>query len=179
MNHKHRTHFFILFVLCAGFIVFLGYRIFVSQKTQSLQQGTDQTTAVESASVPISESTFSARYKDVIEIFTPLPKSEIKLQDVTTTIQIKGQARGAWFFEASFPIELVDSSGEIMATGIAQADDEWMTEQFVPFHATVTFYTSFVKTGDTGTLLFKKDNPSGDPEHDDIFLVPVQFVHSL
>src|SRR3990167_5567670 len=35
-----------------------------------------------------------------------------------------GRARGYWFFEASFPIELLDKDGNVLATAIAQAESE-------------------------------------------------------
>lgn len=91
---------------------------------------------------------------------------------VTSPLTITGQARGTWFFEASFPITLVDANGEELATAIAQAQSEWMTTDFVPFKADL----SFPKPKTTsGTLIIKKDNPSGLPEHDAELRIPVNF----
>ncbi len=74
-----------------------------------------------------------------------------------------GKARGNWFFEASFPIELWDKDGKIIATGVAQAESEWMTTEFVPFKAEIKAPTSYIGPA---TLVLKKDNPSGLPEND-------------
>lgn len=92
---------------------------------------------------------------------------------VASPLTIVGRARGTWFFEASFPVEIQDSNGEILGRGIAQAKSDWMTEDFVPFEATVTF----VKNKDikTGVIVLRKDNPSGLPENDDALFVPVAF----
>jgi len=93
-------------------------------------------------------------------------------ETVSSPLVISGRARGYWFFEASFPVELLDDSGSVIASGIATAQDEWMTEAFVPFSATLEFSSPVTEKG---TLILKKDNPSGLPEHDDRLVVPVRF----
>ena len=98
---------------------------------------------------------------------------------VTSPLSLKGQARGNWYFEASAPVALVNWDGLIIAEGIITADGEWMTTEFVPFTGQLTF-TSPYKTGDPdfmkrGTIIFKKDNPSGLPENDDALEIPVLF----
>lgn len=74
-----------------------------------------------------------------------------------------GKARGNWFFEASFPVVVLDKSGNTLATGIAQAQSDWMTTEFVPFKADIKIPDSY--TG-KATLILKKDNPSGMTEKD-------------
>ena len=80
-----------------------------------------------------------------------------------------GEARGTWYFEASFPVEVRDPSNKIIGHGVAQAEGNWMTEDFVPFSAPIKI------EGYTGpaTLVFLKDNPSGLPEKDDAVLFPI------
>ena len=91
-------------------------------------------------------------------------------QIITSPLTIEGKARGTWFFEASFPIELVDEYNNHLAVGIAQAQSDWMTEDFVEFKAQL----EFVAGADMkGFLIFRKDNPSGLPENDKEFIVPV------
>lgn len=104
---------------------------------------------------------------DLITISSPRPGTL-----VTSPLQITGQARGYWFFEASFPVKLLDAQGNELATGVVTAEGEWMTEEFVPFKAELTFSKPAVSTG---TLLLMKDNPSGLPENDDSLRVPVKF----
>jgi hypothetical protein len=90
---------------------------------------------------------------------------------VTSPLMVIGEARGTWFFEASFPIRVMDDQGNQVGIGIAQAEGEWMTTDFVPFSAVAEFST----TASHGSLVFEKDNPSGDPENAAQVTVPVQF----
>jgi hypothetical protein len=46
-----------------------------------------------------------------------------------------------------------------------------MTENFVPFTATLTF--SAQPAGSLGKLILKKDNPSGEPQNSYSIVVPV------
>ncbi len=91
---------------------------------------------------------------------------------ITSPLTVTGEARGYWFFEASFPLELRDMDGNVLGKNIAQAQTEWMTEDFVPFSTTITFATT---TATSGVLVLIKDNPSALPEHDDAFEIPVLF----
>lgn len=92
---------------------------------------------------------------------------------VNSPLLVSGKARGSWFFEASFPIYLLDSHGNMLGQGIAQAQGDWMTSDYVPFTATITFTADSQIVGDAGTLVLQKDNPSGLPENDDSLRVPV------
>lgn len=104
--------------------------------------------------------------QDLIRISNPRPN-----QTVESPITITGEARGYWFFEALFPVKLLDGNGNTIASGIAQAEGEWMTEDFVPFKAELTFSQP---TTSNGTLVLEKDNPSGLPENADELKVPVR-----
>jgi len=105
--------------------------------------------------------------QDLIQITSPRPNASI-----ASPLTITGQARGTWFFEASFPIKLLDENGQEIGTAIAQAKSDWMTENFVPFEATLTFQKPI---STKGTLVLKKDNPSGLAEYDDQLIVPIYF----
>lgn len=85
-------------------------------------------------------------------------------------IDISGRARGLWYFEASFPIEIVDGTGAVIGQGIGTAQGEWMTEEFVPFTSTITLTTPY--TG-SATLILKKDNPSGESSRDASVSIPI------
>ena len=78
-------------------------------------------------------------------------------------VQIQGKARGYWYFEASFPVEIKDATGNIIASGIATAQSEWMTEEFVPFSANIDLATPY---SGPATIILKKDNPSGEADKD-------------
>lgn len=104
---------------------------------------------------------------DLIKATDPRPNATI-----ASPLTVRGAARGNWYFEASFPVELVDAEGNRLAQVPAQAQGEWMTTEFVPFTATLTFTAP---TSSTGTLLLHKDNPSGLPENEDVLRIPVRF----
>ncbi|HEY4501746.1 MAG TPA: Gmad2 immunoglobulin-like domain-containing protein [Candidatus Paceibacterota bacterium] len=91
---------------------------------------------------------------------------------VASPITITGTAKG-WYFEASFPVEVRNASGTILAQGPAQAQSDWMVDAFVPFTITLSF--SAQPASSTGTVVFHKDNPSGLPENDESLTIPVVF----
>jgi hypothetical protein len=83
---------------------------------------------------------------------------------------VTGKARGPWFFEASFPVELQDAAGTVIATGIAQAGSDWMTTEFVPFTAPITAPETYIGPA---SLVLRRDNPSGEPERDAAVRIPI------
>ena len=96
--------------------------------------------------------------------------------DSSKPLVITGEARGNWYFEASFFIEVFGESFDgLLGNGIAQAQDEWMTEEFVPFATTVNLHPSISTPGTSGKIILHKDNPSGLPENDDRLIIPVKF----
>lgn len=92
---------------------------------------------------------------------------------IASPLTITGRARGGWYFEASFPIEIQNASGTNIAEGPAQAQGEWMTEDYVPFKATLTFPAQ--PKGSVGKVILHNDNPSGLPENDRSLEIPVVF----
>jgi hypothetical protein len=111
---------------------------------------------------------YVAEYKDVLKLEAPTPQGSVH-----SPLVVRGMARGPWFFEGSFPIRVRNADGTTIAEGAAQAVGDWMTTEYVPFTAMLPF--SNQQKGSKGTILFMKDNPSGLPEHDDSFEVPVTF----
>lgn len=93
---------------------------------------------------------------------------------VSSPIVVTGEARGTWYFEASFPIEVRDASNAIIGQGYGQAQSDWMTEDFVPFQSVAISFAP-QPAGSSGTLILRKDNASGLPEHDDELVIPITF----
>jgi hypothetical protein len=90
---------------------------------------------------------------DLIQITQPLPGQNIK-----SPLNIEGIAKGYWFFEASFRVELTDENYQLITESNATATKEWMTEDWVPFTGTLQFPKPKTKNG---YLIFYKANPSG------------------
>lgn len=107
------------------------------------------------------------QYKDLVRVDSPFADAVIE-----NPVIISGEARGNWYFEASFPVEILDEDGTSLGIAPIQASGEWMTTEYVPFSGTVTFREP---TGKEGTIVFHKDNPSGLAEFDDSFAIPVKF----
>lgn len=103
----------------------------------------------------------------MIRVALPLPNSAVE-----SPLLLRGEARGNWYFEASFPAEILDANGKRLGMIPVQAIGEWMTTEFVPFEASFSFETP---TTDTGMLVLHKDNPSGLPEFDDKVVIPIHF----
>lgn len=91
---------------------------------------------------------------------------------VASPLPVHGKAPGTWFFEASFPLALEGSDGKLLGYGVATAEEEWMTEELVQFSALISFATP---TTAAGTLILRKDNPSGLVEYDDELHIPLRF----
>ncbi len=106
-------------------------------------------------------------YSDLVRV-TNLNTEE----KVSSPLILEGEARGSWFFEASFPIKIFDENGTELGVVSAQTQGEWMTTEFVPFVAMLSFSTS---TTQTGRLILYKDNPSGLGQHDDSMEIPITF----
>lgn len=106
---------------------------------------------------------------DLIHITNPAPNAT-----VVSPVAINGLARGSFFFEASFPIKVVDAHGTVIGQGAAQAQGDWTITTFVPFTAAIMYTTP---TTATGSLIFMNDNPSGDPARSIQVIIPITFSH--
>lgn len=107
---------------------------------------------------------------DVSNLIHPAAPKNNEL--VRSPLIVSGEARGLWFFEASFPVKLLDATGKEIVVKPAQAKSDWMTENFVPYEAVLEFKAPATETG---FLVLKKDNPSGLPENERELRIPVRF----
>ncbi|MBI3573863.1 hypothetical protein HY090_02330 [Candidatus Kaiserbacteria bacterium] len=149
------ARFFFPAAIVLAIALIAGY--FLEHKAQSPAQDLSNSTAS-------SSYAYTNASEDMIFVTTPKPN-----QSTTGTIVIKGFARGTWFFEASFPIEVRNDRGLTIGEGQGRADTDWMTKNFVPFTAEVnlSLYNG------PATIVLKKDNPSGDPARDASLSFPV------
>jgi len=95
-----------------------------------------------------------------------------KGQLITSPLEIRGEARGYWFFEATAPVEILDGNRDPIKEKYITATGEWMTEDWVPFSGTINFEDP---STETGYLVLHKANASGLQEHDMSDTIPVRF----
>lgn len=107
-------------------------------------------------------------YSDLIQVTSPLAG-----EGVNDPIIVEGRARGTWYFEASFPVEVFDANGKLVSGGIATAKSDWMTTEFVPFRAELKFFVRPETLN--GTLVLRNDNPSGLAENEKEVRIPIVF----
>jgi len=93
-------------------------------------------------------------------------------EPVRSPLAITGQATGPWYFEATFPVTITDADHRSLGQHYVTATEDWMSESLVPFTATLEFAQPKTKTG---YLIFKSANPSGLPEHEKTFEMPIVF----
>lgn len=116
---------------------------------------------------PPGEFTSQKGTSITLENWTAQPK-------ISSPLVVRGMVPGNWSFEASFPVQLTDANGTVLAESVAQIEGDWMTEEMVPFTVTLAFQRP---AGDNpqGYLVLKKDNPSGLTENEDSLSIPVTF----
>ena len=114
-----------------------------------------------------SQAAQSSSYSSDIAVSQPQANATVQ-----SPLTVTGEARGTWYFEASFPVRLLDGNGTEIAVVPAQAQSDWMTTDYVPYQAILIFQTPSTATG---TLVLEKDNPSGEPQNAASVSIPVQF----
>ncbi len=114
---------------------------------------------------PSEKITYTNATSDMITVELPFPGAVTGKE-----FSVLGKARGTWYFEASFPIIILDADGKVLASVPAQAESDWMTTEFVPFKAKITIPVSYIGKA---TVILKKDNPSGLPEKDASISFPI------
>ena len=154
----------IIFIFALNSCTILAPAETTSNETSAKEQESKETEVTTAKEIATTSKESAA---EQIKVTSPQPNQVVK-----SPIIVEGEALGSWFFEGVFPIMLLDSNGNAVARHFAQAQREWMTEDFVPFKAQIEFEKPVT---DTGILIFEKDNPSGLPENDAKFEIPVRF----
>lgn len=90
---------------------------------------------------------------------------------INSPVVIKGRARGPWFFEGQFPVELKDSNHKTITKNIAKAKSKWMTSEWVDFEASLDFNMS--QNSKKGYIVLRRSNASGKAELDRSYTLPV------
>lgn len=151
----------IVLILAAGGFIFYD--------TLMKQGETPDTTQNEATTTPqqMPTVTYVNASADTITVSNPSAGAHLG-----SSFTVSGQARGTWYFEASFPIEVLDRNGNQLLQKPVQATGDWMTENFVPFtiNLTVPNYSG------PATIVLHKDNPSGKPEFEASLSIPVMIA---
>jgi len=136
-------------------VVLLGVLVFAPSAKGPTTDGTGAVPAAQSAD-------------GHVRVFTPSINAAIA-SPLTVIGEVTG---GGWFFEASFPVKILDGDGTVIGQSPAKAQGDWMATTSVPFSATIIFTKP---KSATGTLLLEKDNPSGLPQNAAELRIPVRF----
>lgn len=126
----------------------------------------------------VSQRSVIRDYKDVVEggnlqssdILVMLPKTN---DSISNPIEVSGMVKGNWFFEGSFPIRIYNEKGALLGLGLAGTKEDWMTENMIPFFASISFENP---GSGLGWIRLEKDNPSDIREFDASHDIPVRFV---
>lgn len=94
-----------------------------------------------------------------------------KNDTVRPPVVIKGKARGPWFFEGQFPVEVKNANYKMIAKDVAKASGKWMTSEWVDFEATLDFTVN--GKNQKGYITLRRSNASGKAELDRSFTLPV------
>lgn len=150
-----------LIIIMTAIVAVLAWLLFTIPAPQ-VGTATPSATTTQSGTAPGSTTTqpLSAR------VVLTSPKANAA---VGKTFVVAGAAPGNWFFEASFPIKVIDKDGNVLLNTYATAQGDWMTTEQVTFTANITI-TNY---SGPATLALLKDNPSGLPEHDDAVSIPI------
>ncbi len=92
---------------------------------------------------------------------------------ISSPLRVAGEIAGdGWVaFEAQAgTVELLDGEGKRLASGILSVTGDWMT---LPVSFTGTLLFEAPSRPQSGTLVFRNENPSGDPGRDREFRLPV------
>jgi len=106
----------------------------------------------------------------VLDIQITSPKAN---EEISSSLKITGVVNGnGWTgFEGQVgTVKLLNVNGQELATGILAATTEWTTLP-TNFETTLNFATN---NAGPATLVFKNENPSGDPSRDKTFSLSVK-----
>ena len=174
---KKVTNFTVIIVILSTVVIigllFVGCKQDMPATTTAATTAAVSTSAITSATTATettaeeTETTVKDAASDQIKVTKPTPN-----QIIQSPLIVEGEARGTWYFEASFPVKLLDANGNVIAASPAQAQSDWMTDNFVPFKVQIEFKKPATSTG---VLVLEKDNPSGLPKNAAKIEIPIRF----
>ena len=96
---------------------------------------------------------------------------------VSSPLEVKGVIPAGWMFEGQLPIKLLDSKREIIVAtnALETTPGSWQSGEPTEFSTTLSWIASSLGGSTSGYLVISKDNPSGLPENDKSYEIPVKF----
>jgi hypothetical protein len=86
---------------------------------------------------------------------------------------LRGEARGGYFENQRFPVELQDQNGNVISRGTAVTTISTTTDEYIPFTVSLNFPDQPSNTA--GQLNFLKADSTGDPARNYVYSVGVRF----
>ena len=124
-----------------------------------------------SPTITDEEVTEEGRYKTdegvSFELISPLPDSEIDCK-----FTLAGKMPREWFFENSFSYSIIVDGKEVLA-GSVQSKDDYTEKEILEFAEEIECKEGCIGEGE---IVLKNANPSGLPENDDQYRIPVKFT---
>jgi hypothetical protein len=119
----------------------------------------------------LDEVVYDNATPDLIVVADPTPHEK-----TGQVIPVVGKARGGWFFEGSFPVEVRDMKGTVLGSGAASTKEDSLTNNFISFSAQIKVSPTY--TGPAMVVL-KRDNPSGLEANEASIEIPITIVTVL
>lgn len=161
----------LILLIVIGWLVYqAGYR---DGQTRQINGGTTIDEATPTPSTNQGDKAALVEYRSEEGVVIKLDR-RLDNTAITSPLTISGEVPGNWSFEGDFPVELRTTDGTVLVTEPAMLQGEWMTTNYVPFKATLTFTDSDEAT--TGQLILRKNNASGLTENDDRVTIPIRFA---
>jgi len=162
---------FVYIVLIVGVVAIIVLAQVEKLTTEPFEQSAVESTATDPISTTTETVGTTTTDAALISVTAPLPG-----ETVGSPIMVRGEARGYWFFEGDAPVVVTNWDGLIIGEGYITAHGDWMNEDLVPFTGAIAYTLPADSYSASGTVIFQRDNPSGRPENDAAYEVPVQLL---
>ncbi|MFA6392164.1 MAG: GerMN domain-containing protein [Patescibacteria group bacterium] len=166
MKNKYLIIIIVILIVVIGVMIFYLIQNDGVNSNSSLNSNGQQDT---NTAINTNSNTNSAMQSDV-QVTKPVPD-----ETVNSPLTVAGRAKGSWFFEAVFPVQIVDENDKQIGYGNAEAIGDWQTENYVDFTALLTFTKG---SATAGFLVLQNANPSGIKSLEKELRIPIKFVAS-
>lgn len=95
---------------------------------------------------------------------------------INSPLSISGKVDSNWFFEASFPVKILDNNRNIIKETTATTKEDWTKDGQISFNVNVEFDP---KDFISGFMILRNDNPSGLKENIKSLEVPIKFAKNV